>query len=221
MAATLTAAVACTLAPPPTAAPASYSHTHAVCQPQRSTPAVGETSQTAAPPQETPVPAEPPTPTPRPAPTQAPTAVTPPMPPPTETATPTGTPAPTVTRDLPTRTPLPTLSPEAVADHRGLVPGWVENRSELTSFLLSLKQIWPEASALLESLEWVQDGIGNSTSGRDILEVDRCVDSSGISGDLAQPVKRLSSVFWANPGCRTTSAGEESQRSETPSEHIL
>ena len=41
----------------------------------------------------------------------------------------------------------------------------------LTSFLLSLKQTSPEASALLESLSWVQDGIGNPASGVGSWEV--------------------------------------------------
>ena len=59
-----------------------------------------------------------------------------------------------------------------MADTEDLIPGWVENRSELTSFLLSLKRTWPEASALFESLGWVRDGIGNPSSGLGLLEVD-------------------------------------------------
>ena len=131
------------------------------------------------------------------------------MPPPTETATPTGTPAPTVT-PLPTRTPLPTLSPEAVATTEALVPGWVENRSELTSFLLSLKQIWPEASALLESLEWVQDGIGNSTSGRDILEVDLVSTLRDFWG-LGPTGQEVVLGLLGKPWMQDNVAGEESR----------
>ena len=66
---------------------------------------------------------------------------------------------------------MPTLSPEEVAAVEALVPDWVENRSDLVLFLLSLKRTSPEAWSLFESMEWVQDGIGSSSSGRVLREV--------------------------------------------------
>ena len=74
---------------------------------------------------------------------------------------PTSTPAPTPT-SLPTSTPLPTLSPEDAAATEALVPGWIELQYGLVEFLLELKLNHPEASALFESMAWVQDHIGNS-----------------------------------------------------------
>ncbi len=176
VAAALMMAAACTLAPPPTAAPRS-TPTPTEIPTQSVTPAPTEAPTATAPARVTPVATDLSAPTAVPAPTEAPTSTAAhtraerATPPPRETATPTFTPAPTVT-PLPTRTPLPTLSPEAVAATEALLPDWVEDRSDLTSFLLDLKRNWPAASALFESLEWVRDGIGNSPSGRDTLEVD-------------------------------------------------
>ena len=84
---------------------------------------------------------------------------------------PTSTPAPTATRS-PTSTPPPTLSPEAIAATETLIPDWLESGAELTSFLLSLKRYWPEASKLLENLEWVRDGISNHSAEFGSLEAD-------------------------------------------------
>ena len=195
MAATLAAAVGCTLAPPPTAAPRA-TPTPTESPTPSVTPTVGEASPTSALPLATPAPIELPAPTAGPRPTQAlaataapsppptatsvPTPTSPPTstkaplptPPPSSTATsvPTSTPMPTATQ-LPTSTPVPTLSPQAIEVTEALVPSWLDNGAELTAFLLDLKRTSPEASSLFESMGWVEDGIGSSTSGRVLQEV--------------------------------------------------
>ena len=52
-----------------------------------------------------------------------------------------------------------------------MVPSWLDNEADLTAFLLDLKRTSPEASSLFESMGWVEDGIGSSTSGRVLQEV--------------------------------------------------
>ena len=170
LATTLMAIVGCTTAPQPTSTPTA---THVPLPLPTTTVAptpppvpTALPTQTLAPtetpvPTATPVPTptEAPTPTPVPAATPAPTPTPPPSP--TATAVPTSTPEPTPT-SLPTSTPLPTLSPEDAAATEALVPGWIELQYGLVELLLELKLNHPEASALFESMAWVQDHIGNS-----------------------------------------------------------
>ena len=174
--ATLMLLVGCTLAPPPTAAPRATSVPSQLPTPASAPGSTPEPTPTSVP-EATLAPTELPAPSAVPGPTQASPATAPPTPSPAANAGPTRTPRPTIptfptltpirapTTTPPTATPLPTLSPEAVAATEALVQDWIHNRSYLVSFLLSLKQTWPEASALLEGLPWVQDGIGNPASG--------------------------------------------------------
>ena len=163
-AATMIALVGCTLAPPPTAPPRATSVPTLLPTPAVAPMATPEPTLTSVPEATL-------------TPTQASPATAPPTPSPAANIGPTRTPRPTIppfptltpirapTTTPPTATPLPTLSPEAVAATEALVPEWVRNRSDLVSFLLSLKRTLPNASALLEGLPWVQDGIGNPASG--------------------------------------------------------
>ena len=146
LATTLMAVVGCSLGLPPTAAPTVT----LIPSPLP--------TQTAAP---TATPAHTPTTPPSPTATPVPTPTETPMPTPPPSPTPTSTPVPTATPP-PTSTPVPTLSPEEVAATEALVPGWLDAEYKLVEFLLELKLNHAEASALFESMGWVQDRIGNS-----------------------------------------------------------